>query len=85
LVIYQIFFNKQELDPLFIEKSYYITPGSIDEKGKKEKPSSSTIIIQDKVYSLLVKVLHDTKKVAIRKLVLKAKNDIITRQRPLVN
>jgi hypothetical protein len=42
-----IFFNKQELDPLFIEKSYYITPGSIDEKGKKEKPSS-TIIIQDK-------------------------------------
>jgi non-homologous end joining protein Ku len=43
-----IFFNKQELDPLFIEKSYYITPGSIDEKGKKEKPSSSTIIIQDK-------------------------------------
>lgn len=57
----------------------YITPSSIDNKRKKEKPSSSTIIIQDKVYSLLVKVLHDTKKVAIRKLVLKAKNDIITR------
>jgi hypothetical protein len=53
---------------LFIEKSYYITPGSIDTKRKKEKPSSSTIIIQVKVYSLLVKVLHDTKKVAIRKL-----------------
>jgi non-homologous end joining protein Ku len=44
-----IFFNKQELDPLFIEKSYYITPGSIDKKRKKEKPFSSTIIIQDKV------------------------------------
>jgi len=44
-----IFFNKQELDPLFMEKSYYITPGSIDKKRKKEKPFSSTIIIQDKV------------------------------------
>jgi non-homologous end joining protein Ku len=79
-----IFFNKQELDPLFIEKSYYITPDSIDKK-KKGKASSSTITIQDKVYCLLVKVLHDTKKVAIRKLVLKAKNDITTRQRPLIN
>jgi len=60
-----IFFNREELDALFIDKSYYITSDSIDKK--KKEASSSTITIQDKVYCLLVKVLHDTKKVAIRK------------------
>jgi DNA end-binding protein Ku len=67
------FIDEQELDPLFVEKSYYIAPDSIDKKRKKGKESSSpsTTIIQDKAYSLLVKVLHDTKKVAIGKLVLK--------------
>jgi DNA end-binding protein Ku len=66
------FIDEQELDPLFVEKSYYIAPDSIDKKRKKGKESSSsTITIQDKAYSLLVKVLHDTKKVAIGKLVLK--------------
>lgn len=55
-----------------MEKSYYIAPDSIDKKRKKGKDSSSsssTTTIQDKAYSLLVKVLHDTKKVAIGKLV----------------
>lgn len=67
------FIDEQELDPLFVEKSYYIAPDSIDRKRKKgkESSSSSTTTIQDKAYSLLVKVLHDTKKVAIGKLVLK--------------
>ncbi len=67
------FIDEQELDPLFVEKSYYIAPDSIDKKRKKgkESSSSSTTTIQDKAYSLLVKVLHDTKKVAIGKLVLK--------------
>jgi DNA end-binding protein Ku len=66
------FIDERELDPLFIEKSYYIAPDSIDKKRKKGKDSSSTTTIQDKAYSLLVKVLHDTKKVAIGKLVLKS-------------
>jgi DNA end-binding protein Ku len=65
------FIDEQELDPLFVEKSYYIAPDSIDKKRKKGKESSSKTTIQDKAYSLLVKVLHDTKKVAIGKLVLK--------------
>jgi DNA end-binding protein Ku len=68
------FIDEQELDPLFVEKSYYIAPDSIDKKrkkGKESSSSSSTTTIQDKAYSLLVKVLHDTKKVAIGKLVLK--------------
>jgi DNA end-binding protein Ku len=67
------FIDEQELDPLFVEKSYYIAPDPIDRKRKKgkESSSSSTTTIQDKAYSLLVKVLHDTKKVAIGKLILK--------------
>ncbi len=66
------FIDEWELDPLFVEKSYYITPDLIDKRRKKGKDSSSsTVTIQDKAYSLLVKVLHDTKKVAIGKLVLK--------------
>lgn len=69
------FINEQELDPLFIERSYYIAPDSADtrkkRKKKQEKDASSTTSIQDKAYSLLVKVLHDTKKVAIGKVVLK--------------
>jgi DNA end-binding protein Ku len=66
------FIDEWELDPLFVEKSYYIAPDLIDERRKKGKDSSSsTVIIQDKAYSLLVKILHDTKKVAIGKLVLR--------------
>ena len=65
------FIDEQELDPLFVEKSYYIAPDSVVKRKKKGKDSSSTATIQDKAYSLLVKVLHDTKKVAIGKIVLK--------------
>jgi DNA end-binding protein Ku len=65
------FIDEQELNPLFVEKSYYVAPDLIDKKRKKGKDSSSTTTIQDKAYSLLVKVLHDTKKVAIGKVVLK--------------
>lgn len=69
------FINEEELDSLFVERSYYIAPDSADtrkkRKKKQEKDTSSTTIIQDKAYSLLVKVLHDAKKVAIGKVVLK--------------
>ena len=65
------FIDEQELDPLFVEKSYYIAPDSVVKRKKKGKDSSSTATIQDRAYSLLVKVLHDTKKVAIGKIVLK--------------
>ena len=69
------FIDEQELDPLFVERSYYIAPDSTDKRKTKKKKqdasSSSTTTTQDKAYSLLVKVLHDTKKVAIGKVVLK--------------
>src|ERR687891_107765 len=53
------FINEQELDPLFVERSYYIAPDSADKrKTKKRKQdsssssSSSTTTTQDKAYSL---------------------------------
>ena len=53
------FVDEKELDPIMIEKSYFIAP---DNKNKN-----------DKAYSLLVKVLTETKKIALGKIVLKDK------------
>lgn len=72
------FISEQELDPLFVERSYYIAPDSTNKRKTKIKKqdkdtssSSSTTATQDKAYSLLVKILHDTKKIAIGKVVLR--------------
>jgi DNA end-binding protein Ku len=51
------FVSITELDPILIEKSYYIAPDT--KKGN------------DKAYSLLAKVLTDSKKIAIGKIVLR--------------
>ena len=56
--------NEKELDPILIEKSYYIAPDN-----KKNK--------NDKAYSLLVKVLADTKKIAVGKVILKDKEHLV--------
>ena len=71
------FISEQELDPLFVERSYYIAPDSTNKRKTKIKKqdkdtssSSSTKATQDKAYSLLVKILHDTNKIAIGKVVL---------------
>lgn len=69
------FIDEQELDPLFIEKSYYIAPDStVNRKGRKIRESNS-VSTQDKAYSLLVKVLHDKKKAAIGKVVLRSERE----------
>jgi DNA end-binding protein Ku len=52
---------------MFIEKSYYIGP----ESGKKAAKISS------KAYSLFVKILNETNKVAIGKVVLREKEHVI--------
>jgi DNA end-binding protein Ku len=70
------FIDEQELDPLFIEKSYYLVPDSVANKGRKKKVGdSSSITSQNKAYSLLVKVLHDMKKAAIGKVVLRSERE----------
>jgi DNA end-binding protein Ku len=69
------FIDEQELDPLFVEKSYYIAPDSTDKRGRKKLKDDSAPAVQDKAYSLLVKVLHDTKKAAIGKVVLRGEKE----------
>jgi DNA end-binding protein Ku len=61
------FIESGEFDPIFIEKSYYIGP----ESGKKAAKISS------KAYSLFVKILNETNKVAIGKLVLREKEHVV--------
>jgi DNA end-binding protein Ku len=56
------FVDEKELDPIMIEKSYFIAP---DNKNKN-----------DKAYSLFVKVLIETKKIALGKIVLRDKEHI---------
>ena len=56
------FVDEKELDPIMIEKSYFIAP---DNKTKN-----------DKAYSLFVKVLTETKKVALGKIVLRDKEHV---------
>jgi DNA end-binding protein Ku len=57
------FVQEQDLNPILIEKSYYVAP---DNKNRN-----------DKAYSLLVKVLSETKKIAIGKVVFKDKEHVI--------
>jgi DNA end-binding protein Ku len=68
------FINSEEFDPLFIEKSYYIGPDT----GKKKTGSENTTnTIPAKAYSLFVKILNETKKVAIGKVVLRDKEQLV--------
>jgi DNA end-binding protein Ku len=70
------FIDEHELDPLFIEKSYYLLPDSATNKGGRKKVrNSSSVTSQNKAYSLLVKVLHDMKKAAIGKVVLRSERE----------
>ena len=61
------FIDSDEFDPIFIEKNYYIGPDS----GKKKSESAN------KAYSLFVKILNETKKIAIGKVVLRDKEHLV--------
>src|SRR5919205_3998716 len=61
------FIDSEEFDPIFIEKNYYIGP----DPGKKKTDISA------KAYSLFVKILNETKKIAIGKVVLKEKEHLV--------
>jgi DNA end-binding protein Ku len=56
------FVDLEELDPIFVEKSYYVGP-----EGKAA----------DKAYNLMVGVLKDTKKVAIGKVTLREREQLV--------
>ena len=61
------FIESGEFDPIFIEKNYYVGPDA----GKKK---SETPI---KAYALFVKILHETGKIAIGKVVLREKEQLV--------
>ena len=61
------FIDSEEFDPIFIEKNYYVGP----DPGKKKNEIAS------KAYSLFVKILHETKKIAIGKVVLREKEQLV--------
>ena len=66
------FIDSEDLDPLFIEKNYYIGPDAgITKKKKNTSPSNS------KAYSLFIKILNETNKVAIGKVVLRDKEHLV--------
>ena len=67
------FIELEEFDPLFIEKSYYVGPDT----GKKKKSDNTTTTVPAKAYSLFVKILNETKKVAIGKVVLREKEHLV--------
>jgi DNA end-binding protein Ku len=61
------FIKSEEFDPIFIEKNYYVGP----DPGKKKAEAAT------RAYSLLVKILHETNKIAIGKVVLKEKEHLV--------
>jgi DNA end-binding protein Ku len=61
------FIDSEEFDPIFIEKNYYVGPDA----GKKTVESTA------KAYSLFVKILNETKKIAIGKVVLRDKEHLV--------
>jgi DNA end-binding protein Ku len=72
------FIELEEFDPLFIENSYYVGPDT----GKKKKSdntttTTTTTTVPAKAYSLFVKILNETRKVAIGKVVLREKEHLV--------
>lgn len=65
------FIDSNDFDPLFIEKSYYLGPDT----GTTKKKSASSF--NSKAYSLFVKILNETNKVAIGKIVLRDREHLV--------
>jgi DNA end-binding protein Ku len=68
------FIDSEDFDPIFIEKNYYIGPETGIKKKKSNGKSSSS---SNKAYSLFVKILHETNKVAIGKVILRDKEHLV--------
>jgi DNA end-binding protein Ku len=61
------FIEADDFDPIFVEKNYYIGP----DPGKKKVESAI------KAYSLFVKILNETGKIAIGKVVIREKEHLV--------
>lgn len=82
------FVDEADIDPLFVEKSYYLAPYVVNKSASRSRKAKvaaasegagvggdSGTAIQDKAYSLLVKVLNDKKKAGIGKVVLRGEKE----------
>jgi DNA end-binding protein Ku len=61
------FIEADDFDPIFVEKNYYVGP----DPGKKKVESAV------KAYSLFVKILNETGKIAIGKVVIREKEHLV--------
>jgi DNA end-binding protein Ku len=61
------FIDSDDFDPIFIEKNYYIGPDA----GKKKSESAI------KAYALIVRILNETMKIAVGKVVLRDKEHLV--------
>ena len=61
------FIEADEFDPIFIEKNYYVGPD----------PGTKKVEAAARAYSLLIKILHDTGKIAIGKVVLREREQLV--------
>src|ERR671919_2063009 len=61
------FIKSEGFDPIFIERNYFVGP----DPGKKKVEAAT------RAYSLLVKILHETGKIAIGKVVLREREQLV--------
>jgi DNA end-binding protein Ku len=72
------FIDERELDPLLIEKSYYVAPdfgNDGNRNGASKRRANSSV--PSKAYVLFVNAIKETNKIAIGKVVLKDKEHLI--------
>jgi DNA end-binding protein Ku len=65
------------LDPLLIEKSYYVAPDNSTNTYRNSKNKRNTSFTSIKAYSLFVNTMKETDKIAIGKVVLKDKEHLV--------
>ncbi|HEY9386856.1 MAG TPA: Ku protein, partial [Nitrososphaeraceae archaeon] len=72
------FIDSEDFDPIFIEKNYYIGPETgIKKKKNNKNKGNAAASSSNKAYSLFVKILHETNKVAIGKVILRDKEHLV--------
>jgi DNA end-binding protein Ku len=72
------FVDKDDLDPILVERSYYVSPYT-DSAGKKRGKSKKEHVTSasTKAFVLFVNALRDTGKIAIGKVVLKDRESLV--------
>ncbi|MDQ4073650.1 MAG: hypothetical protein M3162_05015 [Thermoproteota archaeon] len=72
------FVDKDDLDPILVERSYYVSPYT-DHAGKKRGKNNKEHVTSasNKAFVLFVSALRDTGKIAVGKVVLKDRENLV--------